>query len=93
MLFIWRLTASQAPTGATARGSDCSAGATRAAAPTDITPAAFFTEWVPARVEADSERQRKLGDADVGLALSKTPTRALRITTREPTGSRTRPNR
>ena len=41
----------------------------RAIPPADITPAAFFTEWVPARVAADSERQRKLGDADVVLVF------------------------
>ena len=41
----------------------------RAVPPPDITPAAFFTEWVPARVEADTERQRKLGDADVVLVF------------------------
>jgi len=41
----------------------------RAVPPADITPAVFFTEWVAERVERDTERQRKLGDADAVLVF------------------------
>lgn len=43
--------------------------AERAVPPPDITPEAFFTEWVPRSVEADPVRQSKLADADLVLVF------------------------
>ena len=39
----------------------------RARPPNDITPAGFFTEWVPQAVAADAERRRRLGDTDATI--------------------------
>jgi len=39
----------------------------RALPPDDITPHAFFTDWVPASVAADESRRMRLGDTEARL--------------------------